>query len=220
MLKISNLTVSESTVFGYSSNCYLLSSGEEAAVVDPSVECEKILAAIKREGVALKYIILTHGHFDHIHSLKALRDETGAEVMIHSADARCLSDPLYSLTAIFGYPEGDYPSDVTLLSDADEITLGEEKIKVVHTPGHSEGSICLLADDVLLTGDTLFDMSVGRYDFPGSSKTELLRSLYKIYTSFAECKIYPGHGAPSTVRRQITGNPINDIIFSYGKTNK
>ena len=207
-MKIKNLTLSENTVFGYSSNCYLLVSGTESAIVDPSIETDIILSAVNASESKLKYIILTHGHFDHMHTLDELRDATGAKVLVHKDDAETLTNSALSLFTYFGYPDTTYhPADV-LLEDGDVLELGDECITVVHTPGHTPGCICLRTGNGMLTGDTLFDMSVGRYDFPRSNGVKLRDSIKKLYEGYPDDKIYPGHGPSSDMLTQIRKNPF------------
>ena len=207
-MRIKNLTVTENTVYGYSSNCYLLVSDGEAAVVDPSIETELILNAAENADAKIKYIILTHGHFDHMHTLDELRDATGAEVLVHKDDAETLTNSALSLFTYFGYPETVYrPADM-LLEEGDVIDLGGESITVIHTPGHTPGCICLRCDNGMLTGDTLFDMSVGRYDFPRSNGVKLRDSIKKLYENYPDDRIYPGHGPASDMMTQIRKNPF------------
>lgn len=205
---IRNLTLSENTVFGYSSNCYLLFSNSEAAVVDPSIETELILKAAENADVNIKYIILTHGHFDHMHTLDELRDATGAKVLVHKDDAETLTNSALSLFSYFGYPDTTYRPADELLEDGDILELGGEYVSVVHTPGHTPGCICLRTMNGILTGDTLFDMSVGRYDFPRSNGVKLRDSIKKLYENFPDDKIYPGHGPSSDMMTQIRKNPF------------
>ena len=207
-MKICNLTISESTRFGYSSNCFLLCSGEECAVVDPSIDCEDILSAAALRDCRIKYIILTHGHFDHMHSLGDLKKATGAPVYIHKNDAKCLTDPAFSLYTYFGYPETVFDAADVALNGGEVLTLGDEEIKIIHTPGHTPGCICLLMGEDMLTGDTLFDMSVGRYDFPRSDGVKLRESIKMLYSDYPLVRIYPGHGGASYMERQIKKNPF------------
>ena len=215
-MRIRNLTISENTRFGYSSNCFLLCSGNECAVIDPSIGCDEIISAITLSGCKLKYIILTHGHFDHMHSLSDLKKATKVPVCIHKNDEKCLTDPVFSLYTYFGYPETVFDSADVFLEDGDILSLGEENITVIHTPGHTPGCICLLCGDFMLTGDTLFDMSVGRYDFPRSDGIKLRESIKMLYREYPEVKIYPGHGPSSDMERQIKKNPFTRGL---GKTN-
>lgn len=215
-MKICNLTLSENTRFGYSSNCFLLCSGDECAVVDPSIECDEILSAANLRDCRVKYIILTHGHFDHMHTLDALKKATGAPVYIHQHDAKCLIDPAFSLYTYFGYPETVFDAADVTLEGGEVLPLGDESITVVHTPGHTPGCVCLLSGEDMLTGDTLFDMSVGRYDFPRSDGVKLRESIKMLYRDHPDVKIYPGHGPASTMERQIKKNPFTRGL---GKTN-
>ncbi len=205
---VETLFNSEYSSYGYSANCYLISSGNEAAVVDPSCESRVIVSAINARGLTLKYILLTHGHFDHIHSLDDLKNYSGAEVCIHKNDAEMLTSAHKSLYVSFEGRDITFDPADKLLEDGEELNLGGEIIKVIHTPGHTKGSVVYLVGNDLLTGDTLFDMSVGRWDFPGGDATELLHSIKKIYSHHIECNIFPGHGKTSTVAKQKANNPF------------
>jgi len=205
---IRNLTLTENSVFGYSSNCYLLYSNGEAAIVDPSIETEILLKAAENADVKIKYIILTHGHFDHMHTLDELRDATGAKVLVHKDDAETLTNSALSLFTYFGFPETIYRPADNLLNDGDVIELGGEQIIVIHTPGHTPGCICLRTGNGMLTGDTLFDMSVGRYDFPRSNGVKLRESITRLYENYPDDRIYPGHGPASDMMTQIRKNPF------------
>jgi len=192
----------------YASNCYMIVSGDECAIVDPSVSFSSIVSAVSEFALKLKYIILTHGHYDHMLSLEDLRDTTGAELCIHKFDEVNLHDSRRSLFAMVGDPSRTFREAEIKLKDGDEILLGNEKITVIHTPGHTPGSIMLQVNDDLISGDTLFDMSVGRSDFPGGDHETLLASIYSVYERFPNSRIYPGHGPASTVEKQIKYNPF------------
>ncbi|MBR6807623.1 MAG: MBL fold metallo-hydrolase [Clostridia bacterium] len=212
---IKNLTLSENSVYGYSSNCYLLASGSEAAVVDPSVETKLILNALDNAGLRLKYILLTHGHFDHMHTLDELRSATGAEVMVHTDDSETLTNSALSLFTYFGYPETVFQPASVLLSDGDSIKLGDEEITVIHTPGHTPGCVCYVTSSGIITGDTLFDMSVGRYDFPRSNGVKLRESIKRLYENYPAERIYPGHGPSSDMMTQIRKNPFTKGLVKF-----
>ena len=154
---------------GYGSNCWVLidEQSEEYAIIDPSATGEAFLDFIEKRGMKkenLKYILLTHGHFDHIFGADEIRDITGAPLCIHKADADFLTDSDKNAYRYF------FREDLVMrpcereLSDGDVLYLGQEEIKVVSTPGHSEGSVCFFVGDVIFTGDTLFDRSIGRTD--------------------------------------------------------
>lgn len=192
---------------GDASNSYLLVSGTEAAAVDPSADPDAIIEAAGERNAEIKYIILTHGHFDHMLSLDDLRDRTGAPVLIGAGDGGFLTDPTLNLFCqALGQNTAFAPAE-RLLSDGDEIKLGEEKLTVLSTPGHTPGSCCFTFDGGLITGDTLFHMSVGRCDLPGGDGKELKASIERLKTLPPDLTIYPGHGPISTLEKQTTLNP-------------
>lgn len=196
------------SVTGFESNCFIIHNSVEAFVVDPSTSEQKILWALEKNGLTLKGILLTHGHFDHIFRAQELRDATGAPLYIHELDAEMLNDADKNAYHTF---TGKYfvikkAADV-LLHDADEISLGDEKIKVIHTPGHTKGSVCYDTGDALITGDTIFAEGFGRCDLYGGDVSALKHSIQKL-TEMAKTEnrwIYPGHGNTSTLR-QATEN--------------
>jgi len=155
--------------------CYIIGDEEtrEAAVIDPSGEVEKILKFSKENGLKIKYIIITHSHSDHIAGNEELSSRTGAKILMHdSSKAR---------------KDGG-------LKEGDEISIGKIKVKIIHTPGHTPDSICLLANNKLFTGDTLFVGECGRTDLPGGSSDELYDSLFnKIARLSDDLEVYPGH---------------------------
>ncbi len=194
--------------FGYASNSYLLASDNEGAVVDPSAEINEYIISATNEGVSIKYIILTHVHFDHILTLSDLRERTGAKLCVQRLEELSLSTPSRSLFTMIGEPNRTFDKADILLEDGSIIKLGNEELKVRYTPGHTIGSIMLVCGDDIITGDTLFDMSVGRCDFPTGDPDALLDSIYKLYDEFPNARIYPGHGGISTVDKQIKNNPF------------
>jgi len=193
---------------GYASNSYLIVSSSECAVVDPSGDVSDIISALSHYGAKLMYIILTHGHYDHMLSLSELREKTHAPLCIHKFDEISLHDSRRSLFALVGDPSRTFDKAEIILKDGDELKLGDEVIKVVHTPGHTPGCIMLDCGGDLISGDTLFDMSVGRSDFPGGDHETLLASIFGIYEKYPQARIYPGHGPDSTVEKQIKFNPF------------
>ncbi len=193
---------------GDASNSYLLVSGTEAAAVDPSATPDAIIGAAGERKAEIKYIILTHGHFDHMLSLEEVRERTGAPVLIGSGDGIYLIEPKLSLFyQAMGLRTVFTPPD-RLLSEGDEIKLGEEKLTVLSTPGHTPGSCCFTFDGGLITGDTLFHMSVGRCDLPGGDGKSLKASIERLKALPLDLTIYPGHGPISTLEKQTTLNPF------------
>ena len=144
-------------------NCYLLKSKEEIAIIDPGAEAEKILFEVGKMKGKLKYIINTHFHFDHIDADQEIKKITGAQILIHEAEKEFIN----------------FKPD-KFLKDADEIKIGEDILKVLHTPGHTAGSICLLGKGAIFTGDLLFKDGYGRTDLPGGSQEAIEKSLERI----------------------------------------
>lgn len=169
----------------FASNCYLAMSGTHAYVLDPSVPVERIVSALRAHGVTCDGILLTHGHFDHMLSLDALKAALpDAPIMIHASDAENLADGEKNAHAtFFGYQHAYHPAD-KLLREGDKLPLGEEFLTVLHTPGHTKGSVCYLSSDgtLLFSGDTLFAEGYGRYDLYGGDGATLAASLRRLAT--------------------------------------
>jgi len=200
-----DLDIRTLTVGPLMTNCYVLVSGGEAIVVDPGWEAERILAELS--GLKVMRIVATHAHFDHVGAVEKLRDATGAEFVMHRADLMLL-DVVEEVARRFGL-EVRRPRPDGFVEDGDELRFGELTFRVLHTPGHSPGSICLHQGLVLLSGDTLFNGSVGRTDFIGGSFEELERSIRnKIYTLDENTIVYPGHGPITTVGAEKRFNPL------------
>ena len=179
----------------WGSNCYLLFSGEHAAVVDPSAPAEQILSAISDANAHLDMILLTHGHFDHIISVDTLRDLTGAPVMMHEEDADFLSNSEKNGFSYFFRMNKTYRAPEKTFTNGEILKLGNEEILVKHTPGHTQGSVCFaLPDNQLLTGDTLFSNTYGRTDLYGGNTQQLFASLQAMRKWNPNQTIYPGHG--------------------------
>jgi hydroxyacylglutathione hydrolase len=155
----------------------------------------------------VKYIVNTHGHPDHTAGNGLLKDATGAPIVIHELDAPKLTDSSKNLSLLFGLRVTSPPADQTL-KEGDIIQAGKVQLKVLHTPGHSKGSISLLGDNVVFTGDTLFAGSIGRYDFPDASYKEIMNSLKRLATLPDHLKVYPGHGPTSTIGHEKRSNPF------------
>ena len=192
------------------SNSYLLVDEEsgEAAIVDPAWYGEVVKNALDGENITLKYVLLTHGHFDHIFGVYGLQTERGAKVVIHSKDAGHLLDPKKSL-AEGNFPEKQYPvSADILLKDGDVLKLGNEEIKVMSTPGHTEGSVCYILekDRVIISGDTLFCMTAGRTDFPGGSDEKMIESLKRLIALDGDYRVLPGHNRETTLESERKRN--------------
>ena len=190
-------------------NCYLLTDEESgaSAAVDCAVFDADYQALLRKAGVtSLKYILLTHGHFDHISGVKQLKDACGGLVCIHHEDAECLTNPKKSLNSYVKYAALEtVPPDV-FVEEGSELFLGGTKITVIHTPGHTQGSVCYLTDGRMFCGDTLFRQSMGRTDLPGGSTLTLLMSLARIGRMEGEYEIFPGHGETTTLSYEKRNN--------------
>ena len=186
-------------------NTYFL-TGEngECIVIDPGLEGEKIYEKLQDKGLCPAYILLTHGHFDHARGVRVLQEKTGAKVACHRLDAPLLSDPERNVAATYYRGRGEeYPcarADL-FLEDGDEITLGSLSLRVLHTPGHTPGSVSYLAEEALFSGDTLFADGVGRTDFPGGNNALLISSLNRLLTVNGDRRLLPGHGNSSTLEK-------------------
>lgn len=190
-------------------NCYILGDekSKEGVVIDPGGNYEKIEKVIQDEDLNIKYIILTHGHADHIAALSQLKKKTNALILIHPADADMLVEPSYNLSFFTGEnlvcPKAD-----EFLDDGDRIRIGALELEVLHTPGHSPGGISLFTDKIIFTGDTLFCEGIGRSDLPGASHTQLLLSIRnKILKKPDDTVVYPGHGLQTTIGEEKRNNP-------------
>jgi glyoxylase-like metal-dependent hydrolase (beta-lactamase superfamily II) len=191
-------------------NCYIIADEEtkEAAIIDPSAEGEEILKVIKDNNLKVKYIINTHGHMDHIGANAKIKEITGAKILIHEDDRNLLTSPIKNLAIFWGRMTKSPPAD-KLLKDGEIISLGNLKIKVIHTPGHTRGSICLLVENRLFSGDTLLKNTMGRTDLPGASSRMLVQSIKERLLPLGdEIKIYPGHEEETTIGQERRNNPF------------
>jgi len=181
-------------VSSFSVFCYLVACRQtkEAVVIDPAGGVDRIVSAAEKEGYHITKIINTHGHIDHIMGNAEMKAKTHAHIVIHEADAEALvRTPSYTLSMFDAEPSP--PADATV-KDGDGITFGESELRVIHTPGHTPGSMCLYADGYVFTGDTLFVGGVGRTDLPGGSWPELHHSITQILFSLPEeTVVLPGH---------------------------
>jgi glyoxylase-like metal-dependent hydrolase (beta-lactamase superfamily II) len=181
------------------SNCYIIGCERtrEAAVIDPGGDADRILITLAKDRLRCVCIINTHGHFDHSADNKRLKEVTGAQLLIHQADAPMILH------------QGNSPPPDRYLNEGDIITFGDISLKVLNTPGHSPGGISLVTDKIVFVGDTLFAGSIGRTDFPGGDQDGLIRNVRKkIFTLGDDVVVCPGHGPKTTVGRERKTNPF------------
>ena len=191
-------------------NCYILAfdEGRDAIIIDPGDDEKKIREVLNKHKLTAGLLINTHSHFDHI----GCDDKFGLPVYIHKADASSLSDPERNLSCMFS-PKSISKVTIRQLQDKEKISFDGIELEVIHTPGHSSGSICLLLtkpeNNILFSGDTLFYRGVGRTDFPGADGGELISSIEnRLFALSEETIVYPGHGPSTTIGGEKKGNPF------------
>lgn len=205
MVKITNI------VSGYlGTNTYFIyREGETDCIVIDPANAESALKKCRELGVECKYILLTHGHFDHVLGVSKLKDSTGAAIYIHEADAAALYDTKVSLGAMVGASHEPCTADF-IVNDGDVLKLGSITLQVISTPGHTKGGVCYLFEEerTIFSGDTLFRLSVGRDDLPGGDGDELLNSIvYKLYSLNGDYRVLPGHLRETTLDFERKHNP-------------
>ncbi len=194
--------------------CYLVGdkSTKTCALIDPAFETSRVLDIVNKEGYTVTHVINTHGHSDHTAGNAAIIESTNAELLIHKHDAKQL-DKLFNraINRMLGGKKSPAPD--RLLEDGDIIKIGKTELKVIHTPGHSKGSICLSMDGNIFTGDTLFVGGVGRTDLPGGSFKKLSKSVQeKIYTLPDETRVWPGHDYGQTPYSTVINEKMSNVI--------
>ncbi len=181
-------------------NCYVVGDEEtgKTLVIDPGDEPDRILEIIKKNKLTVDAIICTHAHFDHIGAVGDIKKTTGAKVLIHTGDIE-LYEGAKDQAAFWGYDLDDIPQPDGFLNEGDDVRIGDLKFKVLHTPGHSPGGICLYGEGVVFTGDTLFQGSVGRTDFHGGDMAKLKESFKRLLNLPEDTTVLSGHGPETTI---------------------
>ncbi len=188
-------------------NTYIVGDEEtkQAIVIDPGDEGDRIMDLVKESGLEVNSIICTHAHFDHIGAAGDIRKETGAKIILHKEDLDG-----YGLAkeqaSFWGFDLDELPQPDEFMAEGDDIKVGNLSFKIMHTPGHSPGSVSLYGEGILLSGDTIFQGSVGRTDFPGGSMEQLKTSFRRLLDLPEDTKIFSGHGPETTVKREKKEN--------------
>ncbi len=191
----------------YQANCYIYASEISRAgfIIDPGDEAEVILDRVKNLGLNIGYIILTHGHPDHTGALARVREKTNALIAMHPLDAGMLKDKF--MHSMLGFSPSEIVPDRLIVQD-ETLTQEDVSLKVIHTPGHTPGCICLLGDALVFSGDTLFRLNIGRTDLPGGNSDQIITSINdKLLTLPDITTVYAGHGLSSTIGYERQANP-------------
>lgn len=189
----------------YAANCYLVHEGDKGFIVDPGGQADKISRKIDELGFKPEFILLTHGHVDHIGAVEDLRDMYTIPVLIHEDDGPMVEDRDLNLSNMMPSADACFKADKTF-KDGDILYPGEFDIKVLHTPGHTAGGSCFIIEGSVLTGDTLFKGSVGRTDLATADPDQMVKSLKKLKGLDEKLIVYPGHGADTTIGEEKKSN--------------
>lgn len=198
-----------------STNCYILYDENEknGIIVDPGEDADRIIGTVKEIGLSVSHIVLTHGHYDHIMALHDVQEAfPDAKLCLCHLEKELVNDPYQNLT-IYGNKTVEPVQADILLKEGDRIPVGSETLKVLETPGHTVGSICLLGENILLSGDTLFYLGMGRCDLPsGNLASEVDSILSKLFLLSDDIMVYPGHGQETTIGFEKKNNEVYHYI--------
>lgn len=201
------MIISEFVVGPLESNCFIIGdeASKECFITDPGDEPDRLMDSISKNNLKVKYLVITHAHFDHVGALPELRKETGAKIVMHKADL-----PIYERShehaQMWGFEIDPLPPPDVFVADGDIITVGNLNFEILHTPGHSPGCICIYGEGIVLTGDTLFAGSVGRTDLPGGDIMRLRMSFKRLMTLPDGIRVLPGHGPETTIGYERSNN--------------
>ena len=192
----------------FDSNCYIVWDDEtkDGLIIDAGVDSVHLVDFITLHGINVKYILFTHCHFDHLYFVASLKEKTQTQSVIHKKDSPGFYDPKVNGSYHFGSSMTFGNADI-LVEQGDTLIVGNMNLEIIHTPGHSQGSICIKIQDNVFTGDTLFKHTIGRVDLPFSSPEDILISIReKLYTLPAHTVVYPGHGPSTTIGFEVLHN--------------
>lgn len=212
------MIVKKLEVGSFLSNCFIVGSKEtrKGMIIDPGADADLILNTVRKLGLSIVLIVATHIHIDHVSALVQVKEATQADYVAHEAEDFLRNSPEFnrSLRSIMGGLPGSIPKPDRLVRDGDVIEVGNLQFTVLHTPGHSPEGICLQGQGVVFCGDTLFNLSIGRTDFPGCSHTQLMNSINtRLMNLPDETKVFCGHGPETTIGFERQRNPFVRGIY-------
>ena len=189
----------------YQTNCYLVwaDGSSSCAVIDPGYEASRVLSAVKKLGLTIDAVLLTHGHFDHVGAVEEIVEQTGCRLWMSQSDWSKTNSPMNNY--LYPLANCDF-CEVWFCEDQEVISAGGLTFTVLETPGHTAGSVCFLCDDAMFSGDTLFAGSCGRTDLGGDWDT-IIRSLNRLKELEGDFRVFPGHGLATTLERERSYNP-------------
>jgi len=188
-------------------NCYIAYSGSRAVVIDPGADAQGIMNKANELGVSIEYIFLTHTHFDHVLAVDEIMKKTGAKLVAHPGERERMNDPEISGQSKLRNREFIPLTADIEVNDGDTLDVGDMHFEFIHTPGHTEGSICIVCEDTMFSGDTLFAGTCGRCDLHGGDFEEMLRTLKKLSALTKDYRVLPGHEGETTLARERRYNP-------------
>jgi glyoxylase-like metal-dependent hydrolase (beta-lactamase superfamily II) len=198
------------TVGGFAMNCYLVydDNTRAAVFIDPGAEADRLIAKVEELELSLKFIINTHGHIDHVAEISQVMNHFNIPFYIHAGDQQLLASAR-NQGALFGISVSEIPKVTRYVEEGDRLNFADYECLVIHTPGHSPGSISIKIGANIFVGDCLFQDSIGRTDLPGGNMDQLLNSIKsKLFSLDDTVKVYPGHGPPTSIGREKMYNPF------------
>ncbi len=188
-------------------NSYLVHDGNEAVVIDPGADADRILATAEADGVTIKYIFLTHAHFDHVLAVSDIQKKTGAKLVANTAEKERMCDAALAGCGTFGEQKFTPLYADVEIDERGALDVGKMRFEFIRTPGHTEGSMCIICDNVIFSGDTLFAGTCGRCDLPGGDYEKILCSLKMLYELPGNMRVLPGHERETTLSHERVYNP-------------
>jgi hydroxyacylglutathione hydrolase len=194
-------------------NCFLVGdrTSGKAMLIDPGDEPDRIMDLVRKDGLAIDYIVCTHAHFDHVGAVPEIKNETRGSIVVHRDELE-IYHAARDMAAFWGYDIDPLPEPDRLVQEGYGLNIGDLTFRILHTPGHSPGGICIFGEGVVITGDTLFAGAVGRTDFHGGDMNKLKQSFKRLMSLPPETEVFAGHGPNSTIGRERTENFFSQLF--------